>query len=208
MKKTFRFLLMGIVAVSMVFTSCKDDEEEPEQQTEQLAFSFTLEGMTSWEPKGIITVYETGGIEPLIYAYAAKNLTLTEMMNFFGESTEASSLPEDFLMFGTIAKVGTHTCNGNYIIGDEGETAVAYITGKTDFGDGFEIPTGWVSENATATVTKLDLTEMKFSASISATMKDLVYLYSDGAMGVPDSKAFTATCKDISFIDLSAMFGK
>ena len=27
---------MGIVAVSMVFTSCKDDEEEPEQQTEHL----------------------------------------------------------------------------------------------------------------------------------------------------------------------------
>ena len=43
MKKTFRFLLMGIVAVSMAFTSCKDDEEEPEneQQTEQRAFHYS-----------------------------------------------------------------------------------------------------------------------------------------------------------------------
>lgn len=208
MKKIFRFLLMGIVAVSMVFTSCKDDEEEPEQQTEQLAFSFTLEGMTSWEPKGIITVYETGGIEPLIYAYAAKNLTLTEMMAYFTEETEASSLPADLVMIGTIAEIGTHTATGNFITSDSGKTAAAYITGQTDLGDGFIIPTGWVSETMTATITKLDLTELKFSATISATMRDLLYLYTNGEDGVADQKAFTATCKDLSFINLDAMMRK
>ena len=111
-------------------------------------------------------------------------------------------------MIGTIAEIGTHAATGNFITSDSGETAAAYITGQTDLGDGFIIPTGWVSETMTATITKLDLTEMKFSANISATMKDLVYLYSDGIIGISDSRAFTATCKDLSFIDVYAMYGK
>ena len=47
---------MGIVAVSMAFTSCKDDEEEPEneQPTEQTSFSYSLQGETSWEPKTLL----------------------------------------------------------------------------------------------------------------------------------------------------------
>lgn len=149
---------MCIVAVSMVFTSCKDDEEEPEQQTEQLAFSFTLEGMTSWEPKGILAAYDSYDVVPLIEAYASKNMTLSEMMAYFTEETEASSLPADLVMIGTIAEIGTHTATGNFITSDSGETAAAYITGQTDLGDGFIIPTGWVSETMTATITKLDLT--------------------------------------------------
>ena len=210
MKKTFRFLLIGIVAVSMAFTSCKDDEENPEddQQTEQASFSFTLEGMTSWQPKGILTGYEAEEPDPLIYTYASKNMTLAEMMTFFSEDAEASILPEDFLMFGTIGRVGTHTANGNFVTSDEGETAVVYVTGQIDLGEGVYMPTGWTSETTTFTITKLDLTEMKFSANISATMRDLVYLYSDGAEGVSDSRAFTATCKDLSFIDVYAMYGK
>ena len=210
MKKTFRFLLIGIVAVSMVFISCKDDEENPEdnQQTEQVSFSFTLEGMTSWQPKGILTGYEAEEPDPLIYTYASKNMTLAEMMTFFSEDAEASILPEDFLMFGTIGRVGTHTANGNFVTSDEGETAILYVTGQIDLGEGVYMPTGWTSETTTFTITKLDLTEMKFSANISATMRDLVYLYSDGAEGVSDSRAFTATCKDLSFIDVYAMYGK
>ena len=201
-------MLMGIMAVSMVFTSCKDDEEDSKPQPEQPSFSFTLEGVASWEPKGILAASDSYDVVPLIEAYASKIMTLSEMMAYFTEETEASSLPADLVMIGTIAEIGTHTATGNFITSDSGETAAAYITGQTDLGDGFIIPTGWVSETMTATITKLDLTEMKFSANISATMKDLVYLYSDGVIGISDSKAFTATCKDLSFIDVYAMYGK
>ena len=164
--------------------------------------------MASSEPKGILAASDSYDVVPLIEAYASKIMTLSEMMAYFTEETEASSLPADLVMIGTIAEIGTHTATGNFITSDSGETAAAYITGQTDLGDGFIIPTGWVSETMTATITKLDLTEMKFSANISATMKDLVYLYSDGVIGISDSKAFTATCKDLSFIDVYAMYGK
>jgi len=205
MKKTFRFLLMGIVAVSMVFTSCKDDEENPEneQPIEQTSFSYTLEGEASWEPKTLLV----GPDGNYILALAAKDLTEQEILDFFKVGLDGTNIPSNVFMVGMPNTVGSIDVTGNIL--DEQNTGYGciFITGTTQF-MGMSIPTGWLSTAMSANVTKADLTAMKFSATISATMEDFVSYVTEGMMGSAETKTFTASLQNISLVDIYAMMGK
>ena len=197
MKKTFRFLLMGIMAVSMAFTSCKDDEEDSKPQPEQTSFSYNLEGETSWEPKSLLV----GPDGNYILALAAKDLTEQEILDFFKVGLDGTNIPSNVFMVGMPNTVGSIDVTGNIL--DEQNTGYGciFITGTTQF-MGMSIPTGWLSTAMSANVTKADLTAMKFSATISATMEDFVSYVTEGMMGSAETKIFTASFENVPLVDL------
>lgn len=197
MKKTFRFLLMGIMAVSMAFTSCKDDEEDSKPQPEQTSFSYNLEGETSWEPKSLLV----GPDGNYILALAAKDLTEQEILDFFKVGLDGTNIPSNVFMVGMPNTVGSIDVTGNIL--DEQNTGYGciFITGTTQF-MGMSIPTGWLSTAMSANVTKADLTAMKFSATISATMEDFVSYVTEGMMGSAETKTFTASFENVPLVDL------
>ena len=197
MKKTFRFLLMGIMAVSMAFTSCKDDEEDSKPQPEQTSFSYNLEGETSWEPKSLLV----GPDGNYILALAAKDLTEQEILDFFKVGLDGTNIPSNVFMVGMPNTVGSIDVTGNIL--DEQNTGYGciFITGTTQF-MGMSIPTGWLSTAMSANVTKADLTAMKFSATISATMEDFVSYVTEGMIGSAETKIFTASFENVPLVDL------
>lgn len=198
---------MGIVAVSMVFTSCKDDEENPEneQPIEQTSFSYTLEGEASWEPKSLIVGEEEG----YVIALAAKDLTTQEILEFFNGSglDGGVEVPSNIFMMGLPNVVGEVAVTGNLLDEAGSPYGCIFITGTTEL-MGQSIPTGWVSTSATINVTKLDLTAMKYSATMSATMGDFISIMTEGLMGSSETKTFTASLQNVSLVDIYAMMGK
>ncbi len=205
MKKTFRFLLMGIMAVSMAFTSCKGDEEDSKPQPEQTSFSYNLEGETSWEPKSLIVGEEEG----YVIALAAKDLTTQEILEFFNGSglDGGVEVPSNIFMMGLPNVVGEVAVTGNLLDEAGSPYGCIFITGTTEL-MGQSIPTGWVSTSATINVTKLDLTAMKYSATMSATMGDFISIMTEGSMGSSETKTFTASLQNVSLVDIYAMMGK
>ncbi|MBR3938439.1 MAG: hypothetical protein IKJ67_00495, partial [Bacteroidales bacterium] len=191
------FLLMGIMAVSMAFTSCKDDEEDSKPQPEQTSFSYNLEGETSWEPKSLLV----GPDGNYILALAAKDLTEQEILDFFKVGLDGTNIPSNVFMVGMPNTVGSIDVTGNIL--DEQNTGYGciFITGTTQF-MGMSIPTGWLSTAMSANVTKADLTAMKFSATISATMEDFVSYVTEGMMGSAETKIFTASFENVPLVDL------
>ena len=190
-------MLMGIMAVSMAFTSCKDDEEDSKPQPEQTSFSYNLEGETSWEPKSLLV----GPDGNYILALAAKDLTEQEILDFFKVGLDGTNIPSNVFMVGMPNTVGSIDVTGNIL--DEQNTGYGciFITGTTQF-MGMSIPTGWLSTAMSANVTKADLTAMKFSATISATMEDFVSYVTEGMMGSAETKIFTASFENVPLVDL------
>lgn len=188
---------MGIMAVSMAFTSCKDDEEDSKPQPEQTSFSYNLEGETSWEPKSLLV----GPDGNYILALAAKDLTEQEILDFFKVGLDGTNIPSNVFMVGMPNTVGSIDVTGNIL--DEQNTGYGciFITGTTQF-MGMSIPTGWLSTAMSANVTKADLTAMKFSATISATMEDFVSYVTEGMMGSAETKIFTASFENVPLVDL------
>lgn len=188
---------MGIMAVSMAFTSCKDDEEDSKPQPEQTSFSYNLEGETSWEPKSLLV----GPDGNYILALAAKDLTEQEILDFFKVGLDGTNIPSNVFMVGMPNTVGSIDVTGNIL--DEQNTGYGciFITGTTQF-MGMSIPTGWLSTAMSANVTKADLTAMKFSATISATMEDFVSYVTEGMMGSAETKTFTASFENVPLVDL------
>ena len=203
MKKTFRFLLMGIMAVSMVFTSCKDDEEEPEneQQTEQTSFSYSLQGETNWEPKTLLVWPE----ENYIGAFAAKDLTSQEVLDFLnGSGLDGDNIPSNVFMMSLPNTVGSLDVTGNILDEQSADYGCIFITGTTEL-MGMNIPTGWVSTAMTVNVSKADLTAMKFSATLSATMGDFVSCITEGMLGSAETKTLTVSFENVPLVDLYSM---
>ena len=123
---------------------------------------------------------------------------------FFFESIRH---PSNVFMVGMPNTVGSIDVTGNIL--DEQNTGYGciFITGTTQF-MGMSIPTGWLSTAMSANVTKADLTAMKFSATISATMEDFVSYVTEGLMGSSETKTFTASLQNVSLVDIYAMMGK
>ena len=181
----------------MAFTSCKDDEEDSKPQPEQTSFSYNLEGETSWEPKSLLV----GPDGNYILALAAKDLTEQEILDFFKVGLDGTNIPSNVFMVGMPNTVGSIDVTGNIL--DEQNTGYGciFITGTTQF-MGMSIPTGWLSTAMSANVTKADLTAMKFSATISATMEDFVSYVTEGMMGSAETKIFTASFENVPLVDL------
>ncbi len=205
MKKTFKLLAFALMASLVTFTSCKDNptDIEPgnEQQTGGVTFNF--DGAVAWTPQSVHLGYESDEEETYAMGIATKDPTTREqaVQMIEGIDLDNNGIPRDVVLLGFYGVEGTQSFEGN-ILDEEGDLTVMLINGSIDVGEDIMFPTGWISTNMLMTITKFDMATNKMSATITATMGDILYILSEGIVGTPDEKTFTININNYDIFNL------
>ena len=216
MRKTFRVLAFALAVNLIAFTSCKPDDEENgsnnnnngnnNDNTELPATVVTdFDGAVDWTPQSFWAGYEADEEETFVMAVGTKDVSTQQQacrimynLDFVGEN-----IPQNAVIVGFLGEEGTQNQEGNILTGDEGDMAIILYTGTTNL-EGETFATGWVSDNMTVTITEFDLANKKISANITATMKDILNIFTYGNMGSSEEKTFTISFSNYPMFDLDA----
>lgn len=220
MKKTFRLLAFALMASLVAFTACEPDDpaegtnpgdgseivddENPGDPEIGLpsGVMFGFDGAVDWSPQMVWVGNESDDDdEAFLIAIGTKEVTTFEQaeqilnrMDFVGDG-----IPTDAIVIGFYGKEGVQTAEGS-IFEEEGDLAVILYTGTTNI-DGETFATGWISTNMRVNVIEFDMANRKFSANITATMKDIINEMTYGNMGSSEEKTFTISFNNCGILD-------
>ena len=201
MRKTFRLMTFALAATFLTFTACNpndDDENNPSTpQVEQPELSYIFEDVASWTPQSIFAGQELAWEGDTVASFIASRDYYPGLDEYYAATDYGEEIPEHALLFSIPYQVGNHTRNSNFVTDENADEVVAIFTlaGTTNY-LGIPIPKAWVSENINISVTNIDMAAKKISATITASMKDYLYIFSYGDYGNPDSKTLTITIKN------------
>jgi hypothetical protein len=86
------------------------------------------------------------------------------------------------------------------MLDEGGDLATILYTGTTTL-EGETFATGWISTNMRVNVIEFDMANRKFSANITATMKDIINEMTYGNMGSSEEKTFTISFNNCGILD-------
>ena len=200
MKNKFRFLTFAVVASLVALTSCNTDDDEIKPTTpsaEQPELSYTFEDVASWTPQSIFAGQELSWEGDTIASFIASRDYYPGLDEYYAATGYGEEMPENTLLFSIPYQVGNHTRNSNFVVDENADEIVAIFTlvGTSNY-RGIPLPNAWISENMNISVTDIDMAAKKISATITATMRDYVYVFSEGESGNQDSKTLTVTIKN------------
>ena len=207
MKKTFRFLAVAFLISSITLIGCREEDpiENTNEQTPSISYAF--ENMENWNPQSVFAGYESS-LDTMASFIVTRNY-YPGLEEYYADCNYGYETPENALLVSIPYKVGNHTRNSNFVTDENADdvTAIFTTSGVTDY-EGTPIPNAWISEAMNISVSEADMTTKKISATITATMRDYLYLFSYGECGNPESKTLTITIKNYPLENWNGIFSK
>lgn len=222
MKKTFKLIGLVLLAAGLVLAGCNpeddpitvDDEivddqnpsEDPDNPGEDPGTSsstFDFDGVVNWAPQSIHGLYVLEGTTPYVVFVATRDQTsINDVFDYMnGQGFDGGDVREGWLIGRFSGIMGSQTTDGCLFL-EEAEDGLMLFTGTTTIYEE-EVPAGWASVNLSINVTAIDITANTVSATIIATMQDILYIISHGMGGDNTEKTFTINLDNISLVDIS-----
>ena len=210
MRNTFRLLAFAMVASLVAFTSCNPDDDENNPTTpqeKQTEFSYTFEDMENWTPQTILAGQELQWEGDTLVSFIVSRNYYPGLEEYIASTNDGEEIAEHALLFSIPNQIGNHIRNSCFVTDQDADNVVAIFTleGTNTNYLGIPLPNAWISEYLNINITDLDLTERKISATITATMNEYIYVFSEGEVGNQDSKTLTITIKNYPFDNWTEM---
>ena len=210
MRNTFRLLAFAMVASLVTFTSCNPDDDENNPTTpqeKQTEFSYTFEDMENWTPQTILAGQELQWEGDTLVSFIVSRNYYPGLEEYIASTNDGEEIPEHALLFSIPNQIGNHIRNSCFVTDQDADNVVAIFTleGTNTNYLGIPLTNAWISEYLNINITDLDLTERRISATITATMNEYIYVFSDGEVGNQDSKTLTITIKNYPFDNWTEM---
>lgn len=165
MKNIFKLMSVAVLAASMIFVSCKKDDPEGPVDNIPDGISVSFNNGTAWTPNDATTVYyaEEGGIA----------------MTYMGGEQYWPSFWGGFFTEGVGTVNGTFS--GDMDQGYAGDVAYCEYFNESGMQDQLgNVYADWWAKTVTFEVKKLDLTALRMSGTIDATMFDAMHVFVEG----------------------------